>query len=737
MINWLGLFLIGLLWLLGVALVVGVLALLFPPIKRHSNEKPLPTAGMLPWYPTPKNPRINPTPAKPAAPVQPTNPAYWRANRQLIAILLTLWFIIPVASIIFAPTLNQYRILTGFPLGYFMGGQGVLLVFLILISVYVWRGGKLDQQYYPDKGEAAFAQTSETNGKRSNSSSWRIGLVMLCFTLAFGLLMLMLGSLEAAKVLPVKTAEWVLFAVTIGLYAIVGLGSRAHTLDDYFVAGRRIPPFFNGMAIAGDWMSAASFISMAGTLWLLGYEGLAYIMGWTGGYVLLSMLIAPYLRKFGQYTIPDFIAARYNGNVARILAAMISIMISFTYITAQVAGVGIIMSRFLGVNYYIGVFVGLGSVLFCSFLGGMRAITWTQVMQCIVLLIAYLVPVTMLSWRETGVPIPQLMYGTALENIVQLEQIHDIGAGYIAPFNDWSVWNFVALMLCLMCGTAGMPHILVRFYTVPTTSDARRSTGWALMFILLLYLTAPAYAAFSRWEVLKNMIGKPIQALPEWASTWAQLDLIKFEDLNNDNLLQFGELSINPDLIVVSTPDIAELPRSIGALVAAGGLAAALSTADGLLLVIASAFAHDIYGSVINPKISIRNRFWLGRFAVLLAALLAAFTALRRLAIIVQLVAWAFSLAAATLFPVLVLGIFWKRANGVGAIAGMLSGLLVTLVYMTANFSSLNFNILGIQHVGAGIFGMPVNFLVTILVSKLTAPPSQATLDLIETLRQP
>lgn len=734
MINWIGLFLIGLLWILGVLLVIGVLSLLFPPMKRQNSEHGLPATGLLPWYPTPKTPRIDTQIPKTSPPIQPANPAYWRANRRLIGLLLAIWLGISVGSVLLSPILNQFRVLTGFPLGYFMGSQGVLLIFLLLIAIYVWRGGQLDRQYYP---EPENGNDNSLNGAAKSVNSWRIGLILLCFALGFGLLLMMLGSLEAAHVLPAKTAEWMLFAVTIGVYAIVGLSSRAHTLDDYFVAGRRIPPFFNGMAIAGDWMSAASFISMAGTLWLLGYEGLAYIMGWTGGYVLLSMLIAPYLRKFGQYTIPDFIAARYNGNTARIIAAMISIIISFTYITAQVAGVGIIMSRFLGVNYYIGVFVGLGSVLFCSFLGGMRAITWTQVLQCIVLLMAYLVPVTMLSWRETGVPLPQLMYGAALENIVHLEQIHNIGAGYITPFNDWSVWNFVALMLCLMCGTAGMPHILVRFYTVPTASDARRSTGWALVFILLLYLTAPAYAAFSRWEVLKNMIGKPIQALPEWASTWAQLDLIKFEDQNNDGILQFSELSINPDLIVVSTPDIAELPRSVGALVAAGGLSAALSTADGLLLVIASAFAHDIYSRIINPRASLRNRFLLGRIAVLIAAVLASLTALRRLAIIVQLVSWAFSLAASTLFPVLVLGIFWKRTNGTGAIAGMLTGLVVTLSYMMINFAYPTFNILGIQHIAAGIFGIPANFLVTILISKLTPPPSQDAIDLVEGLRQP
>lgn len=733
MINWIGLFLIGLLWILGVLLVIGVLSLLFPPMKRQNSEHRLPATGLLPWYPTPKMPRIDTQIPKAIPPIQPANPAYWRTNWRLIGLLLAIWLGISVGSILLSPILNQFQVLTGFPLGYFMGSRGILLIFLLLIAIYVWRAGQLDHQYYPKPENGNNNNLNETP---KSVNLWRIGLILLCFALGFGSLM-MLGSLETVHILPKKTSEWILFAVTIGLYAFVGLNSRAHTLDNYFVAGRRIPAFFNGMAIAGDWMSAASFISMAGTLWLLGYEGLAYIVGWTGGYVLMSMLIAPYLRKFGQFTILDFITARYNGNLACIIAALISVITSFTYITAQVAGVGIIMSHFWDVNYYLGVFIGLGSVLFCSLLGGMRAITWIQVVQCIALLTAYFVPVTMLSWRETGVPFPQLMYVSTLENIVQFKTTLGISEGYIAPFNNWNVWNFIALMLCLMCGTAGMPHILVRFYTVPTASDARHSTGWALFFILLLYLTASAYAAFSSWEVLKNVIGKPIKAVPAWASTWAQLDLIKFDDKNRDGLLQFNKLSIDPDLIVVSKPDIAQLPLSIGALVAAGGLATALSTADCLLLVIASAFAHDIYSHIINPRASLRNHFLLGQIAILIAAVLASLTALRRLAIVVQLVAWAFSLAASTLFPVLVLGIFWKRTNGTGAIAGMLTGLIMTLSYMIINFAYPTFNILGIQHVAAGIFGIPANFLVTILISKLPPPPSQDEIDLVEGLRQP
>ncbi len=589
--------------------------------------------------------------------------------------------------------------------------------------------------------------------------------------------------------MPANLIGWALLIVTIGLYAVIGVANRAHTLDDYFVAGRRIPAFFNGMAIGADWMSAASFISMAGTLWLLGYEGLAYIMGWTGGYVLLALLVAPYLRKFGQYTVPDFVAARYDGNRARVVAAIIGVIISFTYVTAQVTGIGIIMSRFLGVNYLAGVLIGLGAVLFCTYLGGMRAITWTQVAQCIILLIAYLVPVTILSLRSTGVPLPQIMYGQALQQITQLEAAQGITRSYVTPFNDWTPWNFLALVTCLMLGTAGLPHILVRFYTVPDVGAARHSVGWAMLFICLLYFTAPAYAAFSRWEVLNNMVGKRITAVPEWAANWSNAGLIEFTDLTalegvpianmprwaanmvahntlvvrdangdgtiqlaelsgtatqrttttnpTDGILQFDELKIDPDVVVLATPEIAGLPHTIAALVAAGGLAAALSTADGLLLVIASALSHDIYARTLYPGSPTGERLLLGRAMIFAAAVAAAFAATRRLAIIIQLVAWAFSFAAATFFPILVLGIFWKRANGHGAVAGMISGLLVTLAYMLLNAWNPDFNILGITNVAAGIFGVPINFIVTYTVSKLTAPPSAEAQALVGTLRQP
>jgi cation/acetate symporter len=784
--DWAGLLRLVLLWLVVVFLALRALDLLFPRLRRDDEEaSPLPgasPAGQLPARQAVKG-RAHVGASRPAATLTPrAGQAYWQTNVRMIVVMLLIWAGASFVPAALAPLLNRWQIFTGFPLGYYMGSQGSLIVFLGLITAYAWRASRLDLRFRS-------APWLPGGVRESRAAARRLGISYTLFTAGFVLFALLMGGLEQQIGLQATTIGWALLVVTIGLYAVIGVANRTHSLDDYFVASRRIPAFFNGMAISADWMSAASFISLAGTLWLLGYEGLAYIMGWTGGYVLLALLLAPYLRKFGQYTVPDFVAARYDGNQARVVAAIIGVIISFTYVTAQVTGIGIIMSRFLGVNYLAGVLIGLGAVLFCSYLGGMRAITWTQVAQCIILIIAYLVPVTILSFRSTGVPIPQIMYGQALQQITQLELAQGITKSYITPYNDWTPWNFLALMLCLMLGTAGLPHILVRFYTVPDVGSARRSVGWAMVFISLLYFTAPAYAAFSRWEVLQNTVGKRITAVPEWAANWSNAGLIEFTDLTalentpidnlprwaadevasgalvvrdangdgyvqlgemsgkatqatptsnpTDGILQFGELKIDPDVVVLATPEIAGLPHTIAALVAAGGLAAALSTADGLLLVIASALSHDIYARTLYPGGPARERLLLGRAMVFAAAVAAAFAATRRLAIIVQLVAWAFSFAAATFFPILVLGIFWKRANSRGAVAGMISGLLVTLGYMLLNAWNPDFNILGITNVAAGIFGVPVNFAVTYTVSKLTAPPSAEAQALVEALRQP
>ena len=422
------------------------------------------------------------------------------------------------------------------------------------------------------------------------------------------------------------------------------------------------------------------------------------------------------------------------------------------------------MSRFFGLRYEVGVFVGLLGVLVCSFLGGMKSITWTQVAQYIILIVAYLIPVTFLSAKLTGVPFPQLMYGRALSEITQIEQTLQLSL-YVQPFKqalsnasaiqafreigltppepitvrDWvgTPWQFLALTFCLMTGTAGLPHILIRYYTVPSPKEARMSVGWSLFFIWLLYVTAPAYAAFSRWEVLRNVVGQPINALPAWTTSWIQTGLLRITDANGDGILQFSELSINGDIVVLATPEIAGLPFTIAALVAAGGLAAALSTADGLLLVISTAVAHDIYAKVINPNAPYGRRFLLSRIMILVSAVVAALLAIPRFALIVQLVAWSFSLAASTFFPVLLLGIFWKRANANGAIAGMLGGLIACFVYMIGNYIDPRFNVLGLSHLSAGIFGMLANFILLIVVSLATAPSPKYIQDMVDQLRIP
>jgi cation/acetate symporter len=560
----------------------------------------------------------------------------------------------------------------------------------------------------------------------------------------------------------------VLFIVlSFALYGVIGVLNFTRKFDEYYVAGRKVPAFFNGMATGADWMSAASFISMAGTIWLLGYDGLAYIMGWTGGYVILALFFAPYIRKFGQFTIPDFVAARFaeKAGLARLIAAICAILTSFTYVTAQVVGVGLIMSRFFGVDYNLGVFLGLAGVVLCSFLGGMKSITWTQVAQYIILIVAYLIPVSILSARFTGIPISELMYGQALQNITALEQAQGIANPYIEPFNtalsnaswrtslsglgltppelvvnrDWigTPWEYMALTLCLMLGTVGLPHILIRYYTVPTPQAARMSVGWSLLFIYLLYFTAPAYAAFARWEMLQNLVGQPIAGLPGWVQSWGQTGLLTIRDANGDGILQFAELSIVADLIVLSTPEIAGLPYTVSALVAAGGLAAALSTADGLLMVIATAISHDIYAKLINPNASYGTRFMISRVMILVGALLAALAAIPRLALIAQMVAWAFSMAASSFFPVILLGIFWRRANAAGAIAGMAGGMITCIVYLALNYTNPYFTLFGLTHLSAGIFGMIVNFALQIVVSLATAPPPPEIQRMVDELRIP
>jgi cation/acetate symporter len=774
-LSWSGFLLAVLLWLVGAALAIMALTVLFPRLQRRDPGEGAPQAG---GSGAPLAPRLQQHVQPPlliaetravAELSSEQRAAYWRGNLRLIAVLLALWGLGAFAPSVLGPLLNEYTVLTGFPLGYYLGGQGAPLLFLALTVVYTALMTRRDRRY----GGRVYAAA---DFMRLPRHPVRLGLLLAAAITA-------LVALAAA--LPPGVLPWLLLALTIVAYAAIGVRHRTTSLDEYYVAGRRVPSFFNGLAISADWMSAATFISLAGTLWLLGYEGLAYIIGWSGGYVLLALLLAPYLRKFGQYTIPDLIGARYASTVARLAAAVIAIVVSFTYLTAQVSGVGIIMGRFLGVRYILGVAIGLGAVLFCSYLGGMKAVTWTQVVQGVLIVIAYLVPVTYLALKDTGVALPQLMYGAAFAPIAELEQAQGITRAYAEPFNDWTPWNFAALTLCLMAGTAGLPHILIRFYTTPTVIHARRSVSWALLFVIVVYLTIPAYAAFSRWEILRDVVGQPVRALPQWARNWGEVGLLNITDLSTlegrpiaelpawaaalvargelqiidanddgyvqlgelfgpavtpaatDGVLQYSELQISPDLIVPSTPEIVGLPEAVTALVAVGGLAAALSTADGLLMVITSAVAHDIFFKVLNRDASTRTRLVVGRVALLCAATLAGLTALRQLGIIVELVAWAFSLAAATIFPALVLGIFWRRANKHGAVAGMVCGLVVTSVYIVANRLDPALNVLGIGSAAAGIFGIPVNVIVTVLVSRLTPPPPPETQLLVDVLRRP
>jgi len=646
-----------------------------------------------------------------------------------------------------------------------------------------------------------------------------LGRIYLIYTGIFILFVIGLGIGEKLG-MSNKMIGYMFMFVTIGVYALIGIMSRTAKVSEYYVAGRSVPAFFNGMATGSDWMSAASFIGMAGTIFGLGYDGLAYIMGWTGGYVLLAVFLGPYLRKFGQYTIPDFLGARYGGHAARTIGIIAAITASFTYLIAQVTGVGIIMGRFLGIDFAVGVFVGLAGILVCSMLGGMKAVTWTQVAQYIILIVAYLVPVTVQSYKHTGVPVSEIMYGQVLQKIDAKEKLinqdakeaevrdlwkqeaakvdadikglpgsldakraglqaklaaSDIQAAdkeklekslkalpktpeeakekwtetkkkyeasskpmkpYLEPFARLDMKNMLALTFCLMVGTAGLPHILMRYYTVPSVKEARISVGWSLFFIFLLYFTAPAYAAFARYEVLNYVVGLPIDKLPAWMANWGKVGLVSFKDLNADGILQFYELSIGADAIVLAMPEIAGLPYVVSGLVAAGGLAAALSTADGLLLTISNALSHDLYYKIVNPQASILRRLTISRVLLVVVAIISAYVATFKLTIIVELVAWAFSIAAASFFPALVMGIWDKRANKAGALVGMWVGFLTCVFYMIGSrFYGLNW--WGIKTISSGLFGIPLGFITIYIVSRLTAAPSREMQDFVESVRIP
>jgi cation/acetate symporter len=666
-------------------------------------------------------------------------------------------------------------------------------------------------------------------------------------------LLLFIAALAGLEMLGLSR-RWIgaiFLLATVLLYAGIGVISRTTDADEYYVAGRRVPAPYNGMATAADWMSAASFISLAGTMYLQGYAGLAFIMGWTGGYCLVALLLAPYLRRFGRYTIPDFLGARYGSHGPRLVGVLAAVLCSFTYVVAQIYAIGLIASHLIGVGFEIGVFLGLGGILVCSFLGGMRAVTWTQIAQCIVMLLAFLVPVFWLSVKQTGNPLPQVVYGQQLQKVSERERdlrrdpkeleviaawraraddyaarLRDVPAAlaleqqaarervqrlrtqdaplaqiqaaeksllalprdaesarrlwsaakaqaegraqdlgglppHARPFSgdpdgsaaerrefDESRRNFLALVFCLTIGTAALPHLLTRSYTTPSVKQARQSVTWSLFFILLLYLSAPALAVMVKYEVFNVLVGTPFDRLPAWVGNWAKVDpgLLSLVDINHDGVLQLGEIRIGGDMVVLAAPEIGGLPYVVSGLVAAGALAAALSTADGLLLTISNALSHDLYFNVIGSTASGGRRVTISKMLLLVVALSAAAVAAQRPADIVFLVSAAFSIAASALFPALVLGVFWKRANASGAVAGMVAGLAVSVYYMVRNEAWMreSFHVsvpvelwFGIQPISAGVFGVAASLLVTVVVSLFTPRPGARSDAFVDGIRLP
>ncbi len=680
---------------------------------------------------------------------------------------------------------------------------------------------------------------AETSRRFAHKLHWRYAL----FTLGVVLFIGALAVLERNG----WPRNWIggsFLIATVLVYAGIGLMSRTTDENEYYVAGRRVPAVYNGMATAADWMSAASFIGTAGVLYLQGFDGLAYVLGWTGGYCLVAVLLAPYLRRFGKFTIPDFLGARYGGHATRLIAVAATVLVSFVYVVVQVYGVGLVTSHLTGFSFEIGIFVGLGGVLVCSFLGGMRAVTWTQVAQYIVLIIAYTVPVVWLSVNQTGSWLPVFSYhqqlavvserearllvdpaeldvrrllaaraddaqrkladvpaamagdrdalardiermrgdnaplariqqaerqlerlpGTEAEARVAYQRGHDIArtqslplAGLApqagasaAPGGRQARANFLALVFCLMLGTAAMPHVLTRYYTTPSVAEARRSVGWSLLFIVLLYLSAPALAVMVKYQVFTELVGSSFASLPDWIRRWSKLDstLVSVQDINGDGILQFAELRLGGDMIVLAAPELGGLPLVVTYLVAAGGLAAALSTADGLLLTISNALSRDFLLRIARVPTSAIKRVMLSKMMVLVTAVLAAWVASLRIANILPFVTAAFSLAAATFFPALVFGIFWRRANRAGAVAGMLAGVSLCLWYMARNLPGprswlslgppdADLRWWGIDPMSAGVFGVPLGCAVLVLVSLLTPPPAAAEVAMVDGLRRP
>ncbi|MEZ4415281.1 MAG: sodium:solute symporter family protein [Gemmatimonadota bacterium] len=554
----------------------------------------------------------------------------------------------------------------------------------------------------------------------------------------------------------VQAWTFLIVGLSFALYIGVAIWSRAGSTREFYVAGGGVSPVANGMATAADWMSAASFISMAGIISFLGYDGSVYLMGWTGGYVLLALLLAPYLRKFGKFTVPDFVGDRYYSHTARVVAVVCAIFVSFTYVAGQMRGVGIVFSRFLEVDITTGVLIGMGLVFFYAVLGGMKGITYTQVAQYCVLIFAYLVPAIFISMLIAGTPFPQLGFGarelgSSTYLLDALDGLHaELGFSRYTSGSK-SVQDVFAITAALMVGTAGLPHVIIRFFTVPRVRDARISAGWALVFIAVLYTTAPAVAVFARTNLLHTVSGQPYAEMPTWFEKWEETGLITFDDLNGDGLIQYvgpsapvpNELTIDRDIMVLANPEIAGLPAWVVGLVAAGGLAAALSTAAGLLLVISSAVSHDLLKRGLAPGITERLELIAARVAAAVAVLVAAWLGIDPPGFVAEVVAFAFGLAASSFFPALILGIFWKRMNREGAVAGMVTGILFTAAYIVyfkfvdpaANTAEHWW--FGISPEGIGTVGMALNFLVAILVSRFTPPPPAEVQALVDAIRIP
>ena len=547
---------------------------------------------------------------------------------------------------------------------------------------------------------------------------------------------------------------YTLVGITFSLYLGIAIWSRAKSTKEFYIAGGGIHPVINGMATAADWMSAASFISMAGIISFLGYGGSQYLMGWTGGYVLLALCIAPYLRKFGKFTVPDFIGERYYSQNARTIALICAIFVSFTYVVGQMKGVGVAFSRFLEIPYDSGVIIGIAIVFFYAVLGGMKGITYTQVAQYCVLIFAFTVPAIYLSLQATGNPIPQVGFGSkTLDGVYLLEKLNllsvDLGFDKYTDINRTTLINVFFITGALMFGTAGLPHVIVRFFTVPKVRDARISAGWALLFISILYTTAPAVAAFAKVNLINTVSNAKYNDMPDWFKNWENTGLLQFDDKNADGIIQYvadtqvNELTIDNDIMVLANPEIANLPPWVIGLIVAGGLAAALSTAAGLLLVISTSISHDLLKKNINPNISEKGELWAARISIAVAVVAAGLAGLNPPGFVAEVVALAFGLAASSFFPAIILGIFDKKMNKEGAISGMLTGIIFTAIYILyfkpqLGGSGLPENYLfGISPEGIGTIGMIINFIVSLIVSRLTKPTPEKIKDLVESIRYP